>query len=91
MDSASSQQDRKASRLTDEQIAMLDRLVELSKVFPVGELLATGKAKEHLARLEAMMLYPCVHGLGETELDAIRAAADALRAQIATQALRKPR
>jgi hypothetical protein len=38
-----------------------------------------------------MMLYPFVHGLGETELDAIRAAADALRAQIATQAIRKPR
>ena len=91
MDSAISKQDRQESRLTAEQIAMLDRLVELSKVFPVGELLATGKAKEHLARLEAMMLYPFVHGLGETELDAIRAATDALRAQIATQALRKPR
>jgi hypothetical protein len=91
MDSASSQQDRQESRITAEQREILDRLAELSKVFPVGELLARERQNEHLARLEAMMLYPFVHGLGETELDAIRAAADALRAQIATQAIRKPR
>jgi hypothetical protein len=91
MDSTSDQQDSQASRLTTEQLAMLDRLAELTKVLPVGELLATERAKEHLARLKAMMLYPHQFLLGENELEAIRAATDALRAQIATQALRKPR
>ena len=91
MDSASSQQDRKESRLTAEQREILDRLAELSKVFPVGELLARERQNEHVVRLEAMMLYPMQFALGTNELDAIRAATDALREKMAAQAIRKPR
>lgn len=70
---------------------MLDRLSELSKVLPIGELLATEQANEHLARLEAMMLYPIQFALGENELAAIRAATDAYRKQLINQSIRKPR
>ncbi len=91
MDSTSDQQDSQASRLTSDQIEMLDRLAELTKVLPVGELLATEQAKEHLSRLEAMMLYPHQWLLAEPELEAIRAATDAYRNQLISQSVRKPR
>lgn len=91
MDSTSDQPNMQTSRLTAEQIEMLDRLAELTKVLPVGELLATEQAKEHLARLEAMMLYPYQIILGENEIEAIRAATDAYRNQLLTQSIRKPR
>jgi hypothetical protein len=38
-----------------------------------------------------MMLYPMQFALGTNELDAIRAATDALREKMAAQAIRKPR
>jgi hypothetical protein len=91
MDSSSDQPNMQTSRLTSDQIEMLDRLAELTKVLPVGELLATERAKEHLARLEAMLLYPHQWLLTEPELEAIRAATDAYRTQLLTQAIRKPR
>ena len=91
MDSASDQSDSQASRITGEQAAMLDRLADPAKVLPVGELIATEQAKEHLARLEAMMLYPFIHNLGASELEAIRAATDALWNQLVGQSIRKPR
>ncbi len=91
MDPASNQSDCQASRLTAEQSEILERLAELSKVFPVGELLAAERRNEHIVRLEAMMLYPFQFALGENELAAIRAATDALRAQVAAQSIRKPR
>ena len=46
MDSSSDQPNMQTSRLTSDQIEMLDRLAELTKVLPVGELLATEQAKE---------------------------------------------
>ena len=91
MDSSSDQPNMQTSRLTSDQIEMLDRLAELTKVLPVGELLATERAKEHLTRLEAMMLYPHQWLLAEPELEAIRAATDAYRNQLLTQSIRKPR
>ena len=52
MDSSSCKQDRKESRVTPKQAEQLDRLAELSRVVPVGEIL-DAFAEQELAETKA--------------------------------------
>jgi hypothetical protein len=52
MDSSSCKQDRKESRITQRQAEQLDRLAELSRVVPVGEML-DAFAEQELADTKA--------------------------------------